>query len=77
MRGFLGDHFLRRFAGDIKHRWKHLNSPTSEADREDVDAVAGTDGINAAGPDFSVSGANDIPNSAETTKPNESGPTKV
>lgn len=27
MRGLLGDRFLRRFAGDLKHRRKHPASP--------------------------------------------------
>ncbi len=42
MRGLLGDHFLRRFAGDLRHRRMHPASDDREQNPEaEIDAALG------------------------------------
>ncbi len=72
MRGLLGDRFLRKFAGDFRHRRKHPASDSREQNPEaELDAVPG---LAAAGPDSQtaeeghvkeVTDAKDKPNGEE------------
>lgn len=86
MRGLLGDRFLRRFAGDLKHRRK-LPASTGEGQNPEaeVDAAPGLEAVRSdshaseedreeAVADTAVADANDVPNEAEPNKQNETEP---
>lgn len=86
MRGLLGDRFLRRFSGDLKHWRKHQNS-TGEGKNPEAEGAAAPEtevlspeavrvDSHASEEDREKAGAdtNDVPIKAEPDNQNEIGP---
>ncbi len=84
MRGLLGDRFLRRFAGDLKHRRKHPASEVEEQNPEaEIDVAPGPAALRPDGQaaeedhEKEVTDGKDRPNGEERNKKNEIEPKKA
>ncbi|HVP21019.1 MAG TPA: hypothetical protein VMS73_04075 [Anaerolineaceae bacterium] len=75
MRGLLGDRFLRKFAGDLKHRRKHPGSNITEQNPEaEIDAAPGP---TVTGPDSQAAEENHEKGITDgEDKPNDQGENK-